>query len=200
MPNFWNTWARWVPTVRREMNRRSPIWRLVRPSAASRMTPSSLPVRLPNPSTASARARSFGDERPRPAALPPPGRLRVVHRSVGRSRGRPPRPAQLRRRARPAQCRRCPHRPGQAPWSVAAGGTSVLRPATWLDRRRQGPGNSGCLAALGAVGYLVSHDCRSPPVARRDRQADEVGSQEPVGQAETQGVASSQASSSSARA
>src|SRR5262245_12785293 len=49
MPSFCYTWRRWLPTVKREMCRRSPIWRVVSPSAARATTRCSAGVRLPHP-------------------------------------------------------------------------------------------------------------------------------------------------------
>ena len=49
-PSLANTWARWVWTVRREMNSRSPTWGLERPSATRSTTRRSVGVRLPQPS------------------------------------------------------------------------------------------------------------------------------------------------------
>src|SRR5829696_4518259 len=49
-PSLANTWARWVWTVRREMNSRSPTWGSERTSATRSTTRRSVGVRLPQPS------------------------------------------------------------------------------------------------------------------------------------------------------
>ena len=72
-----NTWARWVWTVRRETNRRSPIWGLERPSATSATTRCSVGVRLPS------RAGAAADAQLAQAGLGPGGGAGRVQALVG---------------------------------------------------------------------------------------------------------------------